>query len=558
MPASVFLSLPIGLGATLFTLLTQATPVMAAEEILASFGIVQASIPVASLETYVEEGIIDSELSPYTRYFEMEQLAELRRLLGTPLAVDRQAMTNLLYTAPGETLLKRVGEVVRTRRNNGFFALRSALVLSAWQNEAGLTPIDVLKRFPTDSLVIDVGEGLSIARDVEQLINQSSEAIALVKTQFEATLSTPSSPPLLENSLMEPGPYPWQQATAALPLERRAFPLNIYLPDRPNLAPIVVISHGLGSNLDSYRYLAEHLASHGMAVVTLEHEGSNAAHIEALMAGIADEVAEPEEFINRTSDITAVLDALEEAATLDPALKDRLDFEHIGVVGQSFGGYTALALAGATFDFEYLAAQCTDDLPSGGEGGDRNFNLSLILQCRALALEDDPVFADQNSLRDERIDAAIAINPIGSAIFGANGFQQIRIPTMIMTGSADVVAPTLWEQLTPFSWLQTPNKYLLMMHQGTHFSTIGTTEADVPLPDVILGPTPDIAQQYVRALSLAFFQTYLGQDASLQAVSDPQTVSPQLMPLSSDYVHAISQDSMPLSLIRELDVGFLD
>lgn len=558
MPASVFLSLPIGLGATLFTLLTQATPVMAAEEILASFGIVQASIPVASLETYVEEGIIDSELSPYTRYFEMEQLAELRRLLGTPLAVDRQAMTNLLYTAPGETLLKRVGEVVRTRRNNGFFALRSALVLSAWQNEAGLTPIDVLKRFPTDSLVIDVGEGLSIARDVEQLINQSSEAIALVKTQFEATLSTPSSPPLLENPLMEPGPYPWQQATAALPLERRAFPLNIYLPDRSNLAPIVVISHGLGSNLDSYRYLAEHLASHGMAVVTLEHEGSNAAHIEALMAGIADEVAEPEEFINRTSDITAVLDALEEAATLDPALKDRLDFEHIGVVGQSFGGYTALALAGATFDFEYLAAQCTDDLPSGGEGGDRNFNLSLILQCRALALEDDPVFADQNSLRDERIDAAIAINPIGSAIFGANGFQQIEIPTMIMTGSADVVAPTLWEQLTPFSWLQTPNKYLLMMHQGTHFSTIGTTEADVPLPDVILGPTPDIAQQYVRALSLAFFQTYLGQDASLQAVSDPQTVSPQLMPLSSDYVHAISQDSMPLSLIRELDVGFLD
>ncbi|NEQ95154.1 MAG: alpha/beta hydrolase [Cyanothece sp. SIO2G6] len=554
---------PVGLSGTLLTLLIQQAPVRAAEEILASFGVIQASIPISSLENYVENGTIDRELRPYARYFEPEQLQELRRFLGTPLEVDRQAMTNLLYTAPGETLLKRVGAVVRTRRNNGFLALRAALVLSAWQNEAGLTPIDVLKRFPTDSLVIDVGEGLSIARDVEQLLNQSSEAIALVKTQFQSQLPSDITT-LTPNPLMETGPYRWAKATSALPLQRRAFPVDIYLPERNEAAPIVVISHGLGSNIDSYRYLAEHLASHGLVVVVLEHQGSNAEHIEALLSGIADDVAEPEEFINRTSDISAVLDALEALAATDPALKNRLDFDHIGVAGQSFGGYTALALAGATFDFETLATYCPDgssldDDDAGHEGRDRSFNLSLILQCRALELADDPIFAEQNSLRDERIDAAIAINPIGSAIFGTNGFQQIDIPTMIMTGSADVVAPTLWEQLTPFSWLQTPDKYLLMLHRGTHFSTIGATEDDIPLPEVILGPTPEVAQQYVKAMSLGFFQTYLGQDTSLQATTEPSRTSAlSFSPLSPVYVHAISQDSMPLSLIRELDAEFSD
>ena len=47
-----------------------------------------------------------------------------------------------------------------------------------------------------------------------------------------------------------------------------------------------------------------------------------------------------------------------------------------------------------------------------------------------------------------------------------------------MTGSADIIAPTLWEQLYPFSWLQTSDKFLVTMHQGTHFSTIGTSDED--------------------------------------------------------------------------------
>ncbi|NET49466.1 MAG: alpha/beta fold hydrolase [Merismopedia sp. SIO2A8] len=524
--------------------LGSAVPGYAAEDLRVSFGPLQATIPIASIETYVQDGTIDSELAPYARYFDDEQLADIRELLGTPIEVDWVAMANFLYTDPGELLLKRVGTVIRTRKQNGYLALRAAIVLAASSGD-GLIPLEVLKHFPTNSLVVDAEEGLSIAREAEQILTRSADAIALIRAQFEADLAESPPSPLPIAPWTAPAPYNWAEVNSALPLQRRAFPLKIYLPERDDPASIVVISHGLGSNIESYRYLADYLASHGFAVVVPEHQGSNANHIDALLTGREDQVAQPDEFVNRALDITVILDELEHLARTEPQLLNRFDFEQIGVIGQSFGGYTALALAGATFQFEHLASRCPSPNSSDPVMGDRSFNLSLILQCRALDLQVHPVFRNNNALRDERVDAVIAINPIGSAIFGAEGFEQIDIPVMIMTGSADVVAPMLWEQLYPFSWLQTTDKFLLMMRFGTHFSTIGSTENDIVLPEAILGPVPNVAQQYVEAMSLAFFQTYIGDRSTAHQ-------------LSPTYVNHISQDRMPLSLIRQFDLEQLD
>lgn len=522
---------------------------MAAQEIRATFGPVQASIPFTSLETYALEGVLDDELAPYTRYISPEQLVELQDFLTTPISdeVDLVTMSYLLYSDPGEVLLGRIGNIVRTRRQNGNIALRAALILAAADQENGLTPLNIIEKFPTDSLVIDFETGWAIAREVRDAINQSADAIAWIKTQFQADVAAnpPAAPPSRLNQARTTR-YSWTIASSTITLERRAFPIDLYLPERESAAPIVVISHGLGSNRYSYQYLARHLASAGFAVIVPEHQGSNAEHIQALLTGEADAVAESAEFINRTRDIQLILDGLTEQANTTPQLMGRLDFERIGIVGQSFGGYTALALGGATLNFDHLASLC----PSREEienGGDRSLNLSLLLQCRALDLAATQTDSLELSLRDDRIDAVIAINPIGSAIFGPEGMADIDIPVMMMTGSADIVAPTLWEQVYPFSWLQTPEKFLVTMHQGTHFSTIGVTDEDIPLPEAILGPVPQVAQRYVQATSLTFFQTYLGS-----ASEQPnQSLTPA-------YISQISRDRMPLSLIQEFDLDAID
>ncbi|MGB3494444.1 MAG: alpha/beta hydrolase [Elainellaceae cyanobacterium] len=517
-----------------------APTVSAANSIRAHYGPIQLSISVESLERFADEGVINPDLQAYANRLSDQELVEVRRLLQSSADVDPVAIANFLYTAQGEAILERVGGVIRTRSSSGFYALRAALILAA-SHEDGATPLGLLKEFPTDSIVIDVDRGLKIVRELDQLINVTSEALSLVETQFNkdvANINGISLRPAYELSRL--GPYLWEQTT--LPLQDktrdRDLPLDLYLPNVDAPAPLVVISHGLGSDRTSYRYVAEHLASRGFAVAALDHPGSNANYIQALFEGASEQISEPEEFINRPRDISFVLDELTRLAATDAAFRNRMNLDQVGVIGQSFGGFTALSIAGAEINLERLQRDC----PSGSALQD-TLNLSLLLQCRARNLNPADL-PDPISLKDDRVKAALAINPISSIVFGSEGMAGVDVPVMIVSGSSDVIAPSLMEQLFPFAWLNVSDRYLVVMRKGTHFSTIGLPDDpanSVELPPAIIGPDPALAQTYTKILSTAFFSTHVAEQPAYQEY------------LSPSYIRAISREPLPLSIVESLN-----
>ncbi|MEB3357134.1 MAG: alpha/beta hydrolase [Synechococcales bacterium] len=539
------LELALGMG---LLPLAIATPVRSAEEIRVLYGPIQLSVSVESLATFAETGTIEPDLAAYADRFTEQQLQDIRRVLNSAIEVDEVALTNFLYTPQGEALLNRLGEVIRTRSNTGFYALRASLILAASQRD-GTTPIDFLQEFPTNSVVVDVDSALSIASELNRLINVTSEAFALVEDQYQEAIRT--APPALVDSTAVPrrqGSYVSERETFVVedPGRDRQFSYDLYLPDRDTPAPVIVISHGLGSDRTSYAYLARHLASYGFVVALPEHPGSNAEYIQALFAGAAEQVADPSEFVDRAQDISSVLDDLTRRAAEDAALAQRLDVNQAGVVGQSFGGYTALAIAGATIEVQRLQTVCDQE----EEGPISSLNVSLLLQCRAVELFPQEAETAQISLRDERVKAIIAINPIGSTVFGREGFSAIDIPIMIITGSADVVAPPLSEQILPFTWLTAEDKYLLLMRGGTHFSTIGASEQGsetVPLPPEITGTEQELAlaRQYVETLSVAFFKTYVSNQPEFRVY------------LSPTYVNRLSASPLPLNIVQSLNADRL-
>ena len=74
----------------------------------------------------------------------------------------------------------------------------------------------------------------------------------------------------------------------------------------------------------------------------------------------------------------------------------RIDVENVGMIGQSFGGYTTLILAGAKINWNSLNRDCPNL--------DSSWNLSWLIQCLALQI---PVAISEGELQDERIKAAI-------------------------------------------------------------------------------------------------------------------------------------------------------
>ncbi|MBW4693639.1 MAG: alpha/beta hydrolase [Lyngbya sp. HA4199-MV5] len=539
-------------------------PVRAAERVYVSYGILERSIPVLSLEAYAKNGTIDDDLAVYARYGDAKQLQQLKSVLVARADVDLVAVSQFLYTPQGEVLLKRLGQVIQPEsRDSGFKAIRAALILAAADPD-GLTLLNVLRKFPTRGLRIDVERSLEIAAALQQLVNQAKQATTIVLQAAQQEQATEAIAVNQLADIRQRGPYTWQKQTLALvdttrsavlnptsadaaappvgggiptvPVANstigRSVPVDLYIPNQLTPAapmPVIVISHGLGSDRTTFAYLAIHLASYGFAVLVPEHPGSNAARLQALINGTASEVSEPAEFVNRPLDITFVLNQVESLVNATPNLQGRLNFQQVGVLGQSFGGYTALTLAGAPINPQQLQASC--------QNLENTLNLSLLLQCRASDLK-QPI----PTLQDARIKAVIAINPITSAVMGQTSISQIKVPTMIVTGNADTIAPAVPEQIQPFTWLTMADRYLVMLQGGTHFSTLDSSNSRdaLPLPQEVVGPNPAIARRYMNALAVAFFQTYLANNAADRSY------------LSATYSSAISEVPFPLTLIRSL------
>ncbi|MBD1910203.1 alpha/beta hydrolase [Leptolyngbya sp. FACHB-8] len=521
------------------------TPAHAAERITLSYGLLERSISIETLEQFSASEDIPQELKSYTRAFTPEQVEQFRQLLRTRFDLSPVGISQFLYTDQGEALLEQLGAVVRTESGrSGSRALRAALVLAAFDPE-GLTPLTVLQHFPLDGLQIDLTQTSQIVAQVQRQVTQTQRAIAAIEAEADESIDNTPSPNFSELPQLERrGSFRIDQYTFELvDTERdRTFAVDLYLPvlelNQPP-PPIVVISHGLGSNRDTFAYLARHLTSHGFAVAVPEHPGSNTQQLEALIEGRAQQVTEPSEFINRPLDVTRLLDELERRAQQDPTLRGRYDVQHVGVMGQSLGAYTAFALAGVPLNRTQLAADCaaTNTITF-------SLNLSLLLQCDVLNL---PI-PDQLNFRDERVKAIFAINTVGSSLLDRTALAQVDIPVMVVSGGADTVTPALPEQITPFSQLAIPDRYLLMMENATHFSAIDIPEgetATVTLPSELVGPSPAIAHQYLTAFSLAFFGHYLQNDGSLENYLTPA------------YARYLSQPDLPIDLVRNFSPGVL-
>ncbi|MEH1787401.1 MAG: alpha/beta hydrolase [Nostoc sp.] len=512
--------------------------VLAAERIYASYSALELSISVSTLENYAKTGVINEDLAAYQQYLPLEQLQELRRILLNRVKVSPVIVSQLLYTPQGEFLLHRLAQVIQTNQPKpGFGALRSALILASGES-GGLTLLNVLRKYPSSSIRLDVAETLEISTELEKLVNQTHRAIAAVSQKSKIEAATISQPNLSQlPDLQVPGKLKSQKYILKFFDSRRNRLLltDVYIPNVQNAAPVIVISHGLGLDSSNFQYLATHLASYGFAVVVPNHPGSDAKQLRSLLNGHAIEVAEPGEFQDRPLDVTYILNQLEKGNQSDSRFKGRLNLQQVGVFGQSLGGYTALALAGAKINFEQLKQDCQ---PAALQN---TWNMSLLLQCRALELSSKSE-KDYN-LRDGRVKAAIAVNPITSSIFGKAGLSQIKTPVMIVSSSDDTVAPALSEQILPFSWLTNSQKYLVMLVGGTHFSTIGNgnpANRQVALPADMIGDASQ-ARRYMNVLSLPFFQTYIVGKSQYTPY------------LNAGYAQSISSKSLGLSLVKSLN-----
>jgi len=184
--------------------------------------------------------------------------------------------------------------------------------------------------------------------------------------------------------------------------------------------PVLAFSHGNGGIRYQSPFFTEHLASHGYVVVAVDHTDNTLLDLDF---GQISQVA-----LRRPADIAAAFDALPLIDTvadcIDPA-------DGYAVAGHSFGGYTALAAAGAEVN--------------------------------------DPVNGGEVFLGDDRVWASIGLAPWDG--FGAitDGTQYIDVPTLILTGRRDQITPLL-QVRGLWSPLEVEPRYFGIFERAGHYS----------------------------------------------------------------------------------------
>jgi predicted dienelactone hydrolase len=531
---------------SLASLLMRSPPVMAAEKVSFWYGALEFSIPVDSLETYAKTGEIDNSLAVYDQYFSPQKLAKLRRNLAHPIDLDPVTISRLLNTSLGENILKSLGQIIKPSvEQNGFYALRSALI-SAAGSPNKLTLLNILRQFPSETVQVDAKSILQLSSTFVELKQDTNQAISSINQQ---ALRGADNEPQINFAqlpdLTKPGTFAFQKQTLALtnqqsdrtkyPMNNRTLDVDFYRPivEKTVSVPIIIISPGFGADKSNFSYLGEHLASYGFAVAILNHPGSDRQNLHNFLAGTTKELLEAAELINRPQNISYLLDELQRQEHRHPSPLGRLNLEHVGVIGHSLGAYAGLTLAGAKPNIKDLQQHCQGDrVPINFDW----FNPSQQFQCLASRLSTH----NNYQLSDRRIKAVFAINPIGSNIFGEAELNKLQIPVAFVAGSSDVIAPPLLEQIEPYSWLGSRDKYLLLINQGTHSYGSSETFGRLASSSTDKSFNSQLAREYFQAMSLAFMKTHLVNSSQYRNF------------LSNDYAKYISHKSMQLDLINSL------
>ena len=515
-----------------------AAPGAAVERVVIKAGPLRQSIELSDLESFARTGEVPSSLRLYERFLSPQVRLSLQQKLDLDPRMSDRIIEDVLDSPNGELLLNTLSQVAP---NITIPQLQAAIRLAAMQGN-GLSVLGIVRAIPQDTLEVDLTSAIALASQ----LNFSSLESRSLSSVLDQDLRVDSTTPLpTDIDPAAPGTAQFSSRTLSFldKSRNRAVPVSIYWsPDAKERTegPLVVLSHGFGADRFFLKYIAEHLASHGLTVVSIEHPGSN---VRALMEMPLDPniVESPNrllpasEFLNRPRDVSFVLDRLAELSQSSTDYSGAFNTEDVTIIGHSLGGYTGLALAGAKLDLRSLKSFCQNIQPLTVSPAD-------WLQCAAVDLPEQ-----QADLSDPRIKQVMAMNTLTGQLFGAAGLSEVKVPTLLLTGTQDGVTPTLENQLEPFEQLAGP-KYLLAVIGGTHLSTgdpsnINPALSELPFMSELKPEVTENLRQMLKGVSLSFVE---------QRSPEAKEYEPFLSPA---YVQSFSTPALPLRFAKTLPEG---
>ncbi|WLG37874.1 alpha/beta hydrolase family protein [Pseudomonas rhodesiae] len=297
----------------------------------------------------------------------------------------------------------------------------------------------------------------------------------------------------------------WYPAATTAPPEPIAddtvFVGALTVPNAPVVAgehPLVVLSHGYGGNWRNQVWLASALARRGYIVAAVNHPGTTSKDRSPAAAA---------QLWQRPRDLSRAIDGV----LAEPGRFGVVAKGQIAAMGHSLGGWTVLEMAGARFDPDRFAQDCTVHPKLGGCLGYRQMNPAGTPEAKARLAAD---------LSDQRVTAIVSLDLGLSRGFTDASLATLPVPVLVIAGGvpSEDMDPQL-ESANMVKRLPKTTTQYMEIADATHFSymsickpgAVALIEADSPGDGMICqdgnGARPrSVIQQQVVDLIGAFLQ----------------------------------------------------
>lgn len=267
----------------------------------------------------------------------------------------------------------------------------------------------------------------------------------------------------------------------------RKIPIKIHFPEGAGASPVIVLSHGAGGDWDTHYAQAQHLASHGYAVLCLEHVGSNRERMTQglrMMKNLEEMIHDSAEVLDRPKDVTFALDLAQSWNRSHRELSGKLDLTRVGAMGHSFGAFTTMVVCGMRPALDWLTPIVQ---PGKGLGPDQ---------------------------REKRIRCGVALSPqgVGEPFFLSESFRSLKVPLLGVSGTLDKQQNGLAadNRKEAFALWPAGEHRFVWLQNAKHLDFTDSTGSERRATP---SPTREDVQPVTRAATLLFFDTHLKGDA---------------------------------------------
>ncbi len=400
---------------------------------------------LSKLEEYKEDS---TELTDWLKKNGLIKVFELSKFLKFPVFKEEGLNRNVLRSWLGRKILTKLTTVIEVPNdNNGIEIFNTIENLLEYKKE--VSTIDIIKAIPSEEIFLDIDNLILIISYWKNELKLQQELISKLNN-LEKT--NQNSLKISENNFNSDLIKINKKIHAPHRLE--PFEIELWKSNTKNdEKELIVFMPGLGGEIDNFKWIGNELTRRGWPIVFIDHRGSNSKAFTEILEGKEVIPGSIDFFLYRIKDLDAVLKAHTNG-----------DFGLVNdsyiLMGHSLGALIALL---------YEGNKPTDQLEKRCEYALKDFavtNLSKLLQCE---LNEIPLPKRNNS---KQATAIIGFSSFGSLVWPKENSSGIKVPTLLIGGTYDLVTPLITEQFKVFSALNNPLNRFLIIEGASHFSPI--------------------------------------------------------------------------------------